>query len=144
MTARHELSTLTKSMPTDADTVFDLLTDLEHLSSWLPSGIEVELYGPGLLRLWVGGDEPVERHVRIDWENLRLWWGGPGAASYAGCVRVLPVAPGCSAVTVELTGPAGLPRPRLDDWLTRALDALTGVVATERPAAPRSTKFLPT
>ncbi|WP_367138308.1 SRPBCC family protein [Saccharothrix sp. HUAS TT1] len=128
----------TRSMPADAEAVFDVVTDLEHLAAWLPAGVEVELYGPGLLRLWPRGgarDEPRERQVRIDWEDLRVQWGGD-AATYAGSLRVLRMAPGRSAVAVELTGPAGMAVSSLDGWLTEALDALALVVGAERPHLP--------
>ncbi|NUT48225.1 MAG: SRPBCC family protein [Saccharothrix sp.] len=131
----------TKSMPADAEAVFDVVTDLEHLSAWLPPGVEVELYGPALLRLWPAGTsrvEPCERQVRIDWEHLRVRWGGAEAASYTGHLRVLRMAPGRSVVVVDLTGPAGLPLPLLDSWLAHALDALAAVVGAGRPAVTRT------
>nr|WP_274534319.1 SRPBCC family protein [Saccharothrix sp. CB00851] len=135
----------TKTMPADADVVFDVITDVEHLSAWLPPGVEIELYGPGLLRLWpLRGfrDEPCERQVRIDWDGLRVCWGENTATTYTGNLRVLRLAPGRSAVSVELTGPAELPVPLLDDWLERALDALATVVRAKQPTAPWTAESL--
>ncbi|WP_181320013.1 SRPBCC family protein [Saccharothrix carnea] len=129
----------TKTIRADAEAVFDVITDVEHLSDWLPPGVEIELYGPGVLRLWpLRGfrDEPFERQVRIDWDGLRVCWGGITATTYTGNLRVLRIAPGCSAVSVELTGSAELPVPLLDDWLAQALDALAAVVCAERQTAP--------
>ncbi|KOX19698.1 hypothetical protein ADK67_32655 [Saccharothrix sp. NRRL B-16348] len=129
-------TTRTRTMPADAEVVFDIVTDLEHLDSWLPTGAEVELYGPGLLRLWPfdgADDEPCERRVRIDWGHLKVQWGGDEATTYTGVLRVLRMTPGRSAVAVDLTGPAHLPQPLLDSWLARALDALATVVGAERP-----------
>lgn len=128
----------TTSVPADAEAVFDVVTDLEHLSTWLPAGVEVERYGPDLVRLWLGEDV-VERRIAVDWDKLRIDWGGRSAATCHGALRVLRLGPGRSAVTVRLTGPAGLPAPRLDDWLAAALDALVTAVHAERAAAPRFT-----
>ncbi len=132
----------TTSVPADAEAVFDVITDLENLSAWLPAGVEVERYGPDLVRLWVGEDV-VERRIAVDWDKLRIDWGGRSAPTYVGALRVLRVAPGRSAVTVRLTGPAGFPGPRLDDWLACALEALVAVVGAERGAPPRFAGVLP-
>ncbi|MDR6594197.1 SRPBCC family protein [Saccharothrix longispora] len=124
----------TRSMPVDAEAVFEVITDLEDLSSWLPAGVEVDCYGAHLVRLWVGG-EVVERRIAVDWDSLGITWGDPHSPTYTGTVRVLRVAPGRSAVTVRLTGSAGLPPSRLDDWLVRALDELALVAGVH--AGPR-------
>ncbi|WP_447007905.1 hypothetical protein ACRAKI_16140 [Saccharothrix isguenensis] len=128
----------TRSMPADAEVVFDVVTDLEHLADWLPPGVEIELYGPGLLRLWSrhAFDEPCERQVRIDWENLKVEWGSDEAPSHAGSLRVLRMTPGRSVVAVDLAGPLGLPMPLLDGWLAHALDSLAAVVGAEQPNVP--------
>ncbi|WP_306744866.1 SRPBCC family protein [Saccharothrix yanglingensis] len=110
----------TRSVPADAEAVFDVVTDLEHLSSWLPEGVEVERYGAHVVRLWVRGGV-VERRLAVDWANLSVTWGDPVSPA---CTGVLRLSPGRCAVSACLTGPAGLPAPRLDDWLVRALDAL--------------------
>ncbi len=117
-------------MPADAEVVFDVVTDVEHLSGWLPPGVEVDLYGPGLVRLWSRHalDEPCERQVRIDWEDLKVEWGSDEAPTHAGSLRVLRMAPGRSVVAVDLAGPAGLSTPLLDSWLAHALDALAAAV----------------
>ncbi|MFE2752537.1 SRPBCC family protein [Actinosynnema sp. NPDC059335] len=133
----------TASVPADAEVVFDVVTDVEHLSTWLPAGVEVERYGPHLVRLWLG-EEVVERRVAVDWDKLRIDWGSRSAPTYVGALQVLRVAPGRSAVTVRLTGPAGLPAPRLDAWLARALEALVEVVGAERGTPPRSLLVPPT
>ncbi|WP_158853473.1 SRPBCC family protein [Saccharothrix deserti] len=132
----------TISIPADAEAVFDVVTDLENLSAWLPAGIDVERYGPHLVRLWVGEDT-VERHVAVDWEKLRIDWGDRTSSTYFGTLQVLRIAPGRSAVTIRLTGAAGLPTPRLDDWLARALEALVTVVGAERRASPHFVGVLP-
>ncbi|GAA1296311.1 SRPBCC family protein [Saccharothrix xinjiangensis] len=126
----------TRSVPADAEAVFDVLTDLDQLSAWLPSGVEVERYGPDLVRLWVG-EQVVERRLVVDWANLRIEWGDRAAPAYRGELRVLRIAPGRCAVAVRLVGPEGLPAPRLDDWLVEALEVLAGLVgAGDRSTLP--------
>ncbi|MER5261710.1 SRPBCC family protein [Actinosynnema sp. NPDC002837] len=125
----------TRSVPADAEAVFDLVTDLENLSAWLPAGVEVERYGPNLVRLWLG-EQSVERQVAVDWDKLRIDWGGRSSPTCFGTLRVLRVAPARSAVTVRLTGPDGFPAPRLDDWLADALEALVTAVGAERGTSP--------
>ncbi|PSL57361.1 polyketide cyclase/dehydrase/lipid transport protein [Saccharothrix carnea] len=127
----------TTSIPADADVVFDVVTDLENLSAWLPSGVEVERYGPNLVRLW-SGENNVVRHVVVDWDKLTIDWGSPNAPTYVGNLQVLRTAPGLSAVAVRLTGPEGLPTQRLENWLARALEALATAVSAERRATPHA------
>lgn len=132
----------TISVPADAEAVFDVVIDLENLSAWLPAGVEVERYGPGLVRLWLG-EEVVERSIAVDWDKLAITWGNRTVQTCIGTLRVLRLASDRSAVAVRLTGPAGLPMPTLDDWLARALETLVTVVAAERRAVQRSTMVLP-
>ncbi|GLZ28043.1 hypothetical protein Lesp02_02330 [Lentzea sp. NBRC 105346] len=132
-------------MPADAEVVFDVVTDLEYMTTWLPRSIEVELSGPNLVRLWLPGadhDIDLERQVSIDWERLRIDWGIDSTTSYSGSLQVLRLAPDRSAVTVtvEITGAEGVPRCRVEAWVEEALGALETVIAAEprppsRPAA---------
>lgn len=121
-------------MPADAEAVFDVLSDLENTSSWLPGSIEVELSGPHLIRLWLPGlhsDVEVERRVAIDWERMRLTWGTENTATCTGSLQVLHLAPGRSAVTVQVTGPPGARVSSVEAWTESALDALAAVVASD-------------
>ena len=127
-------------MPADADVVFDVVSDLEAMTTWLPGAVEIELSGPNVIRLWVrAGEDDVdlERRVRIDWERLRIEWGSESTTSYSGWLQVQRLTPGRSAVTVEVKGPAGVAHSRVNAWVEEALDALATVVATEpRPPVP--------
>ncbi|SEQ86670.1 hypothetical protein SAMN05216188_1067 [Lentzea xinjiangensis] len=121
-------------MPADADAVFDVLSDLDNMATWLPDPIEVELFGPRLIRLWLPGlhaDVDVERQVTIDWDRLRISWGSETTTSCNGIVQVLRLTAGRSAVHVRLTGPPGASRSAVDTWVHAALDALESVVAAE-------------
>ncbi|MCG8922544.1 SRPBCC family protein [Lentzea sp. CC55] len=123
-----------RSVPADADAVFDVLSDLDNITAWLPDSVEVELSGPNLIRLWFPGlhtDVDFERRMTIDWERLRITWGSETTNSCSGTVQVLRLTEGRSAVCVRLTGPRGAPRSTVDTWLEAALDALESVVAAE-------------
>lgn len=127
--------TRTRSLPADADTVFEMLTDLENLSTWLPSGVEVERYDAHAVRLWLPGGA-VERRLEVDWENLKVEWGSEATPTYSGSVRVLRMGPRRCAVAVQLTGATGQHCPAVDDWVERALDALCETAPVEHPCVP--------
>lgn len=121
-------------MPADAETVFEVVSDLEYANTWLPRPVEVELSGPRLIRLWLSGRDDelsVERRVAIDWDSLRIAWGDDPVASCSGTLQVLRLTGSRSAVTVRLTGPPGAAPSRIDAWVEAALDALETVIATE-------------
>jgi uncharacterized protein YndB with AHSA1/START domain len=121
-------------MPADAEAVFDVLTDLDNMTAWLPDSVEIELSGPNLIRLWFPGRHAgldVERRVAIDWDRLRITWGTESTTSCSGTVQVLRLAAGRSAVSVRLTGPPGTSPGAVAAWLDAALDALDRVVAAE-------------
>lgn len=124
-------------MPADADAVFDIVADLANMT-WLPPGVEIELPGPGLLRLWIrsdGQDRDVERPLRIDWERLRIEWGSDTTVSYTGSIQVLRLAPDTCSVAVGLTGPRRFPRALVDAWIDDALEALAAEVHFESTRA---------
>ncbi|GAA0251443.1 hypothetical protein GCM10010492_59770 [Saccharothrix mutabilis subsp. mutabilis] len=130
--------TLTRSVPTDADAVFEVMTDLDDVSVWLPAGLDVDRYGPDLVRLWIGRGgvhHIVERRVDVDWESRRITWGTAGA-SYSGTARVLHIAPGRSAVTAQVELHHATHRATVETWLHHALDGLAEAVAAEHDCAP--------
>ncbi|XVV01269.1 SRPBCC family protein [Actinosynnema sp. CA-248983] len=130
-------ATATRAMPAGADAVLEVITSLDDLSTWLPDGIDVDLYGPGLLRLWIRHgvvDRIVERQVHTDWDLRRITWGEPGS-SYSGTAQVLHVAPGRSAVIAQVELRDTAHRATVEAWLDRALDGLAEVVAAESEAA---------
>ncbi|WNV85161.1 SRPBCC family protein [Umezawaea sp. Da 62-37] len=126
--------TRNRSTSAAADTVFGIITDLEDLHTWLPRAVEVERYGPGLLRLWLRNgdhDETVERGPTVDRDSLRGRWHSEATTSYTGALRVPRVGADRCAITVDLVGGTGMPAVRVEDWLARALDSLATVVAEE-------------
>ncbi|MBW4720491.1 SRPBCC family protein [Saccharothrix obliqua] len=128
-------ATATRSMPAGADVVFDIVTDLDDLAAWLPPGVEVERYGPNLLRIWTARDEVVERAITVDWDRLRVEWGSETTPTYAGRLQVLRTAPRHCAVCFDVTGPAGLPHHRLVAWVERSLTRLAVRAGAERRVA---------
>lgn len=131
---KDSVLTRSRSMLADAEAVFDVLSDLDNMTAWLPGSIEVELSGPNLIRLWLPGlhaDVDVERQVDIDWDRLRITWGSETTTSCNGTLQVLRLPAGRSAVRVRLTGPPGASRSTVDAWVEAALDALESVVADE-------------
>jgi hypothetical protein len=121
-------------MPADAEAVFDVVSDLDNMTTWLPDSVEVELSGPNLIRLWFPGrhaDVDVERRVNVDWDRLRITWGSETTTSCSGTLQVLRLAADRSAVSVWLTGPPGASMSSVDAWTEAALDALETVVASE-------------
>ncbi|WP_434446751.1 SRPBCC family protein [Lentzea sp. E54] len=124
-------------MPADADTVFDVVSDLENLTSWLPGAVEIELSSPRQIRLWLPrrhGDLDLERRVEIDWDRLRISWGAESTTSCSGRLQVLRLSQDRSAVTVQLTGLPYVRASRVHSWVDEALDALVAVVLMERRA----------
>ncbi|WP_143027615.1 SRPBCC family protein [Lentzea albidocapillata] len=135
--------TRSRSMPADAEAVFGILSDLEHMTSWLPGSVEIELSGPGLIRVWLPGrhaDLDLQRQVTIDWDLLRISWGTEPLTSCTGTLQVLRLAHDRSAVTVRLTGAPGASASSVDDWVEAALTALETVIATEC-AIPRQMRL---
>ncbi|MFD5830925.1 SRPBCC family protein [Lentzea sp. NPDC060358] len=126
--------TRSRSMPADAEAVFDIVSDLDNATTWLPDSVEVELSGPHLIRLWLPAlhaEVGVERQIRIDWERLRITWGSETTTSCSGTLQVLRLAEDRSAVSVRITGPPGSSAASVDAWLESALDALEAVVSAE-------------
>ena len=127
--------TRSRSMPADAEAVFDVVSDLDNMTAWLPGAVEVELSGPNLIRVWFPGrhtDVDVERRVTVDWDRLRITWGSENNTSCSGTLQVLRLTSDRSAVNVRLTGRPGAPARSVDAWVEAALDALQTAVASER------------
>ena len=121
-------------MPADAEAVFDIVSDLEYMTTWLPGSVEIERSGPNLVRLWLPGHNTelsVERQVATDWERLRITWGNDSTISWSGTLQVIRLNTDRCAVTVDLTGPPAASRSLVDAWVESALDALETVIAAE-------------
>ncbi len=122
------LHSRSRSIPADAEAVFEVVADLGDMA-WLPPGVETELAGPRLLRLWFG-DHDVDMPVMIDWRSLCISWGD-GDASCSGWLRVSSLDDNTSVVSVHLRGPRGVPEARVSAWTDNALEALAFEVRAE-------------
>jgi uncharacterized protein YndB with AHSA1/START domain len=128
-----------KQMPADAERVFDVAADVEHLDRWLPDMVSVHPSGAQAVDVDVHRPEG-EHHgtgtLGVHRDQLRMEWGRRGSADYAGWLQVAHAGGGRSSVTLHLSflgdqpeshggdAAAGIER-RLDD----ALDRLAGLVA---------------
>ncbi|MFE2752326.1 hypothetical protein ACFXGA_10020 [Actinosynnema sp. NPDC059335] len=122
----------------DADLVFDVLTDLGDLA-WLPAGVEVDVPSPNLLRLWLrrgAHDDEVHRPIDIDWENLRITWGGETTPSWSGWVRVERLPTGGCLVSARVMGSEGRPAQQVTAWTDEALERLDTAVRREGTVLP--------
>jgi|SRR5829696_1419735 len=122
-----------KQMPADAERVFDVVADVEHLDRWLPDIVSVHPTGADAVDVDIHraeGDQQATGTVGVERDQLRLEWGGRGTADYAGWLQVAHADPGHSSVTLHLSflgdqpeshggeAAADLER-RLDDSLNR-------------------------
>jgi len=98
-----------RSMPADAEIVFDVMADLTSMQRWLPTTIEVESAGPD--RVHVEGtvdDGAGGRHYdaqglfRAQRDQLRIEWGSEGP-DYAGWAQVYHGGAGSSEVNLHLS-----------------------------------------
>lgn len=118
-----------RSIPADAETVFEVAADLGN-TAWLPPGVETELPSPRLLRLWFG-DHDIEVPIVIDWQRSCISWGGDNDASCSGWLRVSRLGDNTSVVSVRLHGPPGVPEADVEAWTDNALEALACEVRAE-------------
>jgi uncharacterized protein YndB with AHSA1/START domain len=125
-----------RGMAADADRVFAVVSDLDRLSSWLPTPVAVRVSGEGS----VHADIPergveAEGTVRVRPEQLRVEWGH--APDYAGWLQVQHADAGRSSVLLHLSflgnqpeTHGGAPAAEVGSWLDDALTRLEHLVAT--------------
>lgn len=121
-------------MPADAERVFAVVSDLDRLSGWLPSPVDVRPTGDGEVHADVperGVD--AEGTVRVRDEQLRVEWGH--APDYAGYLQVEHADEGRSSVLLHLSflgdqpeTHGGRPAQEVQRWLDEALERLEGLV----------------
>src|SRR3954451_9871324 len=128
-------------MPADAQVVFEVVSDLEHLDEWLPTQVDVRPVREGEVHAQVEQRQvDVDGLVRVRPEQLRVEGGSDAAARYAGLVQgedggagragVGRADRGRSWVVLRLsflghqpeTRPPGHARDELQAWLSEGLD----------------------
>ena len=127
-----------RAMPADAQAVFEVVSDLEHLDEWLPTQVDVRPVREGEVHAHVEQRQvDVDGLVRVRPEQLRVEWGSEATPDYAGWLQVEHADPGRSSVVLHLsflghqpeTRPHGHARDEVQAWLTEGLDRLERLVA---------------
>lgn len=124
-----------RTMPAGPDAVFDVVSNLNRLTEWLPHAVRVRPTGDG------GGATPMHADVeprgidthglaRVRRDQMRVEWGSEDGPDYAGWLQVMGDEPDRSSVMVHLSflgdqpethggGAADELRGWLDDGLAR-------------------------
>lgn len=92
-------------MPADAETVFDILADVDSMERWLPTTMDVSTAGPDRVHVEGGGEGfhyDTEGLFRARKEQLRIEWGSEGP-DYAGWAQVYHSGEGASEVNLHLS-----------------------------------------
>jgi uncharacterized protein YndB with AHSA1/START domain len=127
-----------RGMPADAQAVFEVVSDLDHLGEWLPTQVEVRPVREGEVHAQVEQRQvDVDGLVRVRPEQLRVEWGSEQSPDYAGWLQVEHAGEGRSSVVLHLsflghqpeTRPHGHAREELQTWLADGLDRLERLVA---------------
>lgn len=127
-----------RGMPADAQAVFEVVSDLDHLGEWLPIQVDVRSVREGEVHAQVEQRQvDVDGLVRVRPEQLRVEWGSDKTPDYAGWLQVEHAGEGRSSVVLHLsflghqpeTRPHGHAREELQAWLSDGLDRLERLVA---------------
>lgn len=91
-----------RGMPAEADAVFAVVADMDRLSEWMPSHMDVRSTGDGQVHADIDErDTHADGLVRVRPEQLRVEWGR--APDYAGWLQVEHADPGRSSVVLHLS-----------------------------------------
>lgn len=128
-----------KQMPADAERVFDVVADIEHVDRWLPDMVSVHPAGADAVDVDVHrpeGEQHATGTVGVHRDQLRLEWGGRGTAEYTGWLQVAHADAGRSSVTLHLSFLGDQPETQggqvaadLEHRLDESLDRLAELVA---------------
>jgi carbon monoxide dehydrogenase subunit G len=118
------------SVNASPDTVFAYLSDIDHLTHYIP-GMVLAHHEGELLRVAAevqGRHEEGEAWLRTDEDLRRITWGGEGSAGYGGWLGVTESAPG-SAVTIHLSTDRESDEQEIRATMTQALANIKEQVA---------------
>lgn len=129
-------------MPAPRERVFEVATDVEALSSWLPPGMSVRPAGPEVVAVSTGGNGEIEGLFRGQGDQMRLEWGDRGRDEYSGWLQLYALDDRQSEANLHLSfrgrhrlahhGRADEEVPRM---LGEALERLAALVAQRAGAA---------
>ncbi len=117
-----------RTMPALPEHVFDEVSGVDRLGSWLPEDLHVsaeELPAVTVHEDRTGADEP--GLFRASPERMRVEWGTRDTGAYAGWLQVAGIASGASEVTIHLSFFDENDDPGeavVNDALTRSLERL--------------------
>ncbi|MFF6911116.1 SRPBCC family protein [Streptomyces sp. NPDC012466] len=93
-----------RTMPTQAEQVFDQAANVGRLDSWLPEALHVEAGElPAVTVHEDRTDEDTSALLRARRDQMRLEWGTRDQGGYAGWLQVAGIDGGASEVTVHLS-----------------------------------------
>jgi uncharacterized protein YndB with AHSA1/START domain len=128
-----------RQMPAEAERVFDIVSDVEHLDRWLPDMVSVHPSGNEAVDVDVqrpDGEHHATGTLGVHRDQLRLEWGGRGTADYTGWLQVAHADGPRSSVTLHLSFLGDQPEAHggeaasdMEQRLDDALDRLAKLVA---------------
>ncbi|MFJ8149804.1 SRPBCC family protein [Streptomyces sp. NPDC096048] len=93
-----------RTMPAQAEQVFDQAADVGQLDTWLPRDLHVEPEDPPAVTVHEDRtDQDTSALLSARPEQMRLEWGTRDQGSYAGWLQVAGLDSGASEVTVHLS-----------------------------------------
>jgi len=103
-----------------AEVIFNVLTDPDRVSRWLPAGAQADEVSGGTVRIRAGA-RVEEYRVAVTGDQLRVDWRAAGVPGLAGTARVQDAPGGGSRVDLEVQ----VPEPGPDERRGRELMAET-------------------
>jgi hypothetical protein len=93
-----------RTMPAQAEHVFDQAAHVDQLETWLPAALHVHAEDPPAVTVHEDRrDEDTRALLKARPEQLRLEWGTRDQGDYAGWLQVAGLDSGASEVTVHLS-----------------------------------------
>ncbi|MFF7856356.1 SRPBCC family protein [Streptomyces sp. NPDC007904] len=93
-----------RTMPAAPEHIFDQVSDVDRLGSWLPEALHVHAEDPPAVTVHEDRtDEDTGALLRARRDQMRLEWGTRDQGSYTGWLQVAGIGSGASEVTVHLS-----------------------------------------
>ncbi|MGW2637148.1 SRPBCC family protein [Streptomyces sp. NPDC001348] len=93
-----------RTMPAQAEEVFDRAADVDRLDAWLPDALHVRPEDPPAVTVHEDrSDQDTSALLRTERDQMRIEWGTREQGGYAGWLQVAGIGSGASEVTVHLS-----------------------------------------